>query len=57
MWERLSSRDKTVTALEQLLFVAGKPLPREFNVKLMTFGRGACSPKVNQSKVTLNGEL
>ena len=37
MWERLSSRDQTVTTLEQLLFVAGKPLPREIDAITQNF--------------------
>jgi hypothetical protein len=36
VWERLSSRDLTIADLERLPFVAGKPLPREVDVKLMT---------------------
>jgi len=36
LWERLSSRDETIAALERLPFVAGKPLPREIDDKLMT---------------------
>jgi hypothetical protein len=34
MWERLSSRDQTITVLERRLFVAGKLLPREIYAKL-----------------------
>jgi hypothetical protein len=36
MWEGLSSRDKTITTLDQLLYVAGKPLPRKIDVKSIT---------------------
>ena len=36
MWERLSSRDYTAATFEQHLFVTGKPVPREIDVKLMT---------------------
>jgi len=36
LWERLSSRDYTITALERLVFMAGKALPRAVDVNLMT---------------------
>ena len=36
LWGRLSGRDKTITALKRLPFVAGKLLPLEIDVKFMT---------------------
>ena len=35
LWERLSSRDETMMNLARLPFVAGKPLPRAVDVRLM----------------------
>ena len=38
MWERLSSRDQTITVLERRPLVAGKPLSREIHAKLTALG-------------------
>jgi hypothetical protein len=39
LWERLSSREKTITVLKRLHFVAGKPLPRAVDFSLMALTR------------------